>query len=131
MTLDMSRGKRKSMNSAGELPLTAYRRSWHFVKDDTGWEGDTTVQDAREMMQREMTAAEWSRVRAHILTSTGDAALLWSFFCVLKTEDMEMLRLALRRVYQHLGYPRSRELFQELKLDPRTRAFIEISGERP
>ena len=113
-------------------PLTAYRRSQSFVQGDPRHPAsDTTVREAQLMMARDMSSSDWGRVRGHMLSSTGDAALLWSFFTVIKSEDMTMFKLALARIYQFLGYERSRELFRGMELDPRKRAYIELSGERP
>ena len=125
-----TRGKPK-VRPIQPQPLAAYRRTQSFVTGDPHHPAsDTTVRQAQQMMERDLTGSDWGQVRGHMLSSTGDAALLWSFFTVIKSEDMAMFKLALARIYQFLGYERSRELFRGMDLDPRKRAYIELSGER-
>jgi hypothetical protein len=126
-----TRGKPK-VRPIQPQPLAAYRRTQSFVTGDPRHPAsDTTVREAQQMMERDLSRTDWVRVRGHMLSSTGDAALLWSFFTVIKSEDMAMFELALSRIYQFLGHERSRELFRDMELDPRKRAYIELSGERP
>jgi hypothetical protein len=126
-----TRGKPK-VRPIQPQPLAAYRRTQSFVTGDPRRPAsDTTVRQAQQMMERDLSTSDWGQVRGHMLSSTGDAALLWSFFTVIKSEDMQLFQLALARIYQFLGHERSRELFRGMDLDNRKRAFIELSGENP